>query len=112
MKPDDSAADPAATPARSAAPESAGRFVVQWRATGQRFDAAADETVLAAGLRAGVPMPSSCRNGSCRACIARLASGDIRYCIEWPGLSAEEKRDGLILPCAAYATSDLVIERA
>jgi ferredoxin len=89
-----------------------GRFTVDWMATGQRYTATADETLLAAGLRSGVPMPSSCRNGTCRACIARLASGSIRYRIEWPGLSAEEKRDGFVLPCAAYATGDVVIGRA
>jgi hypothetical protein len=27
----------------------------------------------------------------------------------WPGLSAEEKADGLFLPCVAYPASDLVM---
>lgn len=73
------------------------------------FAAAAHETVLAAALRAGVAMASSCRNGSCRSCLCRLVSGSIVYSIEWPGLSAEEKREGLILPCVARPCSDLVI---
>ncbi len=73
------------------------------------FGAARHETVLAAALRAGVAMASSCRNGSCRSCLCRLVSGSIVYSIEWPGLSAEEKREGLILPCVARPTSDLVI---
>jgi len=34
----------------------------------------------------------------------------VRYKIEWPGLSLDEKREGYILPCVAIATSDLVIE--
>lgn len=94
------------------ASDETGPFTVDWMATGQRYTVAADEALLAAGLRAGVPMTSSCRNGTCRACIARLASGSIRYRIEWPGLSAEEKRDGFVLPCVAHATSDVVIVRA
>ena len=54
-------------------------------------------------------MPSACRNGTCRACLCRLVSGSIRYQIDWPGLLAEEKADGWILPCVATATSDVVI---
>jgi hypothetical protein len=34
----------------------------------------------------------------------------VRYLVEWPGLSIEEKRDGYLLPCVAVAQSDLVIE--
>ena len=41
--------------------------------------------------------------------LARLDSGQIRYTIDWPGLLAEEKQDGWILPCVALADSDVVI---
>ena len=34
----------------------------------------------------------------------------MRYVIEWPGLSAEEQAEGLILPCVAVPESPLVIE--
>jgi ferredoxin len=70
----------------------------------------AGQSVLQAALAAGVRLPSSCRNGSCRSCLARLLSGRIHYRIEWPGLLAEEKVEGWILPCVACADSDLVIE--
>jgi ferredoxin len=76
---------------------------------GQAFEASADEALLKAALRAFVPLRSSCRNGTCRSCICRLESGTIVYEIEWPGLSAEEKREGWILPCVARATSDVVL---
>jgi hypothetical protein len=42
--------------------------------------------------------------------MCRLARGRVSYRIEWPGLSAEEKRDGYILPCVAYPESDVVID--
>ena len=42
--------------------------------------------------------------------MCRLKSGRVAYRIEWPGLSMEEKRDGYILPCAAYPQSDLLID--
>ena len=77
---------------------------------GPRFEAHADESLLKAGLRAMAPLRSSCRNGTCRTCMCRAKSGSVRYDIEWPGLSADEKKEGYILPCVAYAASDLVIE--
>jgi ferredoxin len=77
---------------------------------GWSFDAEAPETVLQAAERAGVRLPSSCRNGTCRTCICQSSSGTVRYKIEWPGLSLDEKREGYILPCVAIATSDLVID--
>ena len=70
----------------------------------------AGHSLLQAALAGGVHLPSSCRNGSCRACLARLVSGHIHYRIAWPGLLAEEKAEGWILPCVACADSDVVIE--
>jgi len=55
-------------------------------------------------------LPASCRNGTCRTCACRLTSGRIHYRIEWPGLSAEEKSEGWILPCVAYPESDVVLQ--
>jgi ferredoxin len=42
--------------------------------------------------------------------MCRLVEGNISYVIEWPGISKEEKAEGLILPCVAVAIDDLVIE--
>ena len=57
----------------------------------------------------GIDWPSSCRNGTCRTCIGRLVSGTVRYEIEWPGLLAEEKEEGYVLPCVAQPCSDVVL---
>ena len=76
---------------------------------GPRFEAHADESLLKAGLRAMAPLRSSCRNGTCRTCLCRLVSGEIAYEIEWPGLTAEEKREGWVLPCVARPLSDVVL---
>ena len=65
----------------------------------------------AVGLAAGVDWPRSCRNGSCRSCLAQVEVGSVRYRIDWPGLTPEEKEWGCILPCVAEATSDLVMRR-
>jgi ferredoxin len=56
-------------------------------------------------------MARSCRNGTCRQCMCRLVSGEITYTLDWPGLSAEEKREGLVLPCVAQPRSDVVLKR-
>lgn len=76
------------------------------------FEAPAETTLLASALRAGVTLTSSCRNGSCRACMIRLVQGRVRYQVEWPGLLAEEKAQGWILPCVTCPESDLVLELA
>jgi ferredoxin len=86
------------------------QFKVRLEPQGAIFDCAADQPVLLAGLAAGVAMPWSCRNGTCRTCMARLVAGRIEHRIPWPGLSAEEKAEGLILPCVAEPRSDLTLQ--
>ena len=79
------------------------------------FKAASDKPLLqSAELAAapGVALNSSCRNGTCRTCLLKLHKGKVMYRIDWPGLSADEKRDGYVLPCVAYPVSDLVIGMA
>ena len=76
---------------------------------GVRFGAPADQPLLWAAEHAGVALASSCRNGTCRTCIVHMTQGQVRYRIAWPGLSAEEKAEGWILPCVAYPASDVVI---
>ena len=75
-----------------------------------RFDAPASQTLLQSAAKAGITLPSSCRNGTCRTCICRMLSGQVHYRIEWPGLSPDEKREGAILPCVAYPDSDIMLD--
>ena len=77
---------------------------------GIAFEAAPDTSILHAAEAAGIELPSSCRNGTCRTCICRVRSGTARHLIEWPGLSFDEKREGWILPCVAVAESRLELE--
>lgn len=71
---------------------------------------AAGLSLLEAAQGAGVRLSRSCRNGTCRRCLCRLLEGEVSYRIEWPGLSAEEKAEGWILPCVALAASDVAID--
>ena len=83
---------------------------VRLEPSGLGFEAGAGTTLLKAAEAVGIEMPSSCRNGTCRTCICQLLSGRVRHTIEWPGLSAEEKAEGWILPCVAEAQGDLAID--
>ncbi|BCF91054.1 2Fe-2S iron-sulfur cluster-binding protein [Paraburkholderia largidicola] len=85
-------------------------FTVRVEPLGRTFDAPESLTVLEAAGFANLHLPRMCRNGTCRTCLCRLESGSVRYTIEWPGVSAEEKAQGYILPCVAVAQSDLVLD--
>jgi ferredoxin len=77
---------------------------------GWRIAAGPGVTLLQAAEAAGIALPSSCRNGTCRTCLCRLTAGSVRYLVDWPGLSSDEKRDGFILPCVAVAEADVVLD--
>ncbi|MDM0011844.1 2Fe-2S iron-sulfur cluster-binding protein [Variovorax sp. J22P168] len=74
------------------------------------FATEAGATLLQSAEAAGIELPSSCRNGTCRTCICQLAAGEIRYRIEWPGVSADEKAEGWILPCVAEPLGDVTLD--
>lgn len=86
-----------------------GTFTITLAGQGWTFAADAGASVLAAAQQAGIRLPSSCRNGTCRTCLCRLDAGAVHYTIAWPGVSLDEKREGYILPCVAVADTDLVI---
>ena len=75
-----------------------------------QYDVEGDLTLLEAAEMSRIELPSSCRNGTCRTCLGQLVEGTVRYAIEWPGLTAEEKEEGCVLPCVAYPTSDVVLQ--
>lgn len=78
--------------------------------SGRRFAAPAGRALLLAAQDAGIVLASSCRNGTCRACLRPLRSGRVHYEIPWPGLLPEEKASGQwVLPCVACPDSDVVL---
>jgi ferredoxin len=85
-------------------------FTVTLMPENLQFQADSDKTILQSCEAAQIYPLSSCRNGTCRTCISTLISGDIRYNIDWPGLSAEEKQAGVMLPCCAHPLSDLAMK--
>lgn len=85
-------------------------LLVQIQPSGLQFEQVPGQSLLQSGLRAGIRLPNSCRNGTCRTCMCKLFTGEIAYQIEWPGLTREEKAEGWILPCVAEASTDLVLD--
>lgn len=67
-----------------------------------QVDAYSNEPLLSSLEMGGSNWPSSCRNGSCRTCVGQLTQGEVRYEMDWPGLTPEEKAEGYILPCVAF----------
>ena len=85
-------------------------FTARLTPSGLQVDAWADQPLLHSLEQGGVDWPSSCRNGTCRTCIGQLVSGSVRYEIEWPGVTREERAEGCVLPCIAYPEGDVVLQ--
>jgi ring-1,2-phenylacetyl-CoA epoxidase subunit PaaE len=77
--------------------------------SGRRVTARAGQTLLQAGLEAGIDLPSSCTMGGCGACKVRKLQGSV-VMIEPNCLSEAEREAGYVLACCAYADTNLVIE--
>ena len=86
------------------------RYTLTLLPGGRTLPVAEGQSLLEAALAADEVLPWSCRNGTCRECRAWLRAGQVRYRIEWPGLLAEEKAQGWVLPCVAEPASDVALE--
>ena len=86
-------------------------FTVTVVPSGKQFQAEPEETLLEAGLRAGVVLPYGCKNGACGSCRARVVQGQLEQGPHQPqALRKEDARRGDALLCCARATSDLTLE--
>ncbi len=86
-------------------------FEITIKPSDHRFPCEADETVLAAAMRADLMLPYGCRNGACGSCKGRILAGDVDYGPHQAAtLTDEEKRTGLALFCCAKPLTDVTIE--
>ena len=82
------------------------------RPSGREFALEGHDTLLQAGLSAGLRLNYGCGNGTCGLCKARVISGSVArvQAFDYP-LSEAEKLQGYTLLCAhTAASSELVIE--
>ncbi len=85
------------------------RLLVRQRGQERVVWAKAGQTLLEAGLEAGMSMPFSCSMGGCAACRVKLVQGEVAS--DEPNcLSAEEQRDGFVLACVSRACSGCTLE--
>ncbi|MFB8275693.1 2Fe-2S iron-sulfur cluster-binding protein [Nocardia colli] len=67
------------------------------------------QTLLDAGLAAGLPMPYSCTVGNCGDCMVKLRSGEVTQS-EPNCLTPQQKADGFVLACVGCPLSKITLE--
>jgi ring-1,2-phenylacetyl-CoA epoxidase subunit PaaE len=83
--------------------------VVVFARSGRRTTTQPGQTLLQAGLEAGVLLPSSCTMGGCGACKVRRLEGSV-VMSEPNCLSEAEREAGYVLACCCYPDGEVVIE--
>ncbi len=89
---------------------SAQEAVVQITLNGARHEVPvhAGETIVDAGLRAGLEMPYSCRGGMCCTCRAKVTQGEVVMDTNY-SLEPWELEAGYVLTCQSHPTTPVVV---
>lgn len=66
------------------------------------------DTILVAGIKAGIDPPFSCQIGACSTCRARLKSGKVEMEAD-DALTEEEIEEGFVLTCTSHALTNNVV---
>jgi CDP-4-dehydro-6-deoxyglucose reductase len=85
---------------------------VTLRPSGHQFTVEGHDTLLQAGLKAGLALNYGCGNGSCGMCKVRVSAGEVAKVMpfDYP-LSEAEKQQGYTLLCAhTAASSEITLE--
>jgi CDP-4-dehydro-6-deoxyglucose reductase len=79
--------------------------------SGHEFFLEGNDSILDAGLKAGLYLDYGCTSGNCGSCKCKVISGAVRKLRDHDYvISAREQERGYILACSHTAISDLVIE--
>ena len=79
--------------------------------SGHEFFVEGNNSLLEAGLSAGLALNYGCSNGNCGKCKAKLISGEVKKVRQHDFVIPEaEKNQGYILACSNTAISDIVLE--
>lgn len=84
---------------------------IQIAPSGRNFDCHGQQSLLEAGLSAGLALPFNCSNGSCGTCRAIVREGSVEQ-VQFHdyALSTNEKQQNVCLMCSYTALSDLSLE--
>jgi len=84
--------------------------LVTIEANGASFSVGTGDTILRAGLRAGIPLPYECNVGCCGTCRVEVTDGETEALWpEAPGLTDRDRRRGRVLACQARPLGDVRI---
>ena len=79
--------------------------------SGHEFFVEGNNSILEAGLSAGLALNYGCSNGNCGKCKAKLISGEVKKIRQHDFVITEaDKNQGYILACSNTAISDIVLE--
>lgn len=77
------------------------------------FEVPGKDSILNEALAAGIPSPHSCTVGTCGTCKSKLVHGRVREIVDSAiALTAQELRDGYILPCQSIARTSIELDVA
>ncbi|MGE5412934.1 MAG: 2Fe-2S iron-sulfur cluster-binding protein [Syntrophomonadaceae bacterium] len=76
--------------------------------SGRVVTVARGQTLLEAAEAASIEIPNSCRGGVCGTCRTRVISGEVEC--EAEALTAEDREQGYVFPCVAWAKGDCVLD--
>ena len=100
-------AEAAVEPPAAAAVSPSG-FRVVFESSGVEAESEPETSLLELAEGNGVEIDYACRQGSCGSCRTKCTSGKVR--MEEADLSDEEREEGWILACVAFAESDVTLD--
>ena len=86
-----------------------GGFTLRFEPSGKTIAVSAEETVLTAAGRLGIPISYACGDGICGTCRITKLEGEVEMNHQG-GIEDDEVADGEILACCSYPRSNLVLK--
>ena len=84
------------------------QVVLETREGVRRFECGTNENILNAAAENGISLPSTCRQGRCLSCAAKVVSGTVEV-VDAECYFPEDQAAGFVLLCRGKARSDVRI---